>query len=157
MGKEIERKFLIDFTIFNKDDFNNKFYIKQGYILNSKEKVVRIRVTGKECFLTIKGQNDGAERPEFEYSIPKEDAKEMLDTMCDDIIEKTRHIFHIFGDIWEIDVFHGENKGLIVAEVEIPTKDYELKLPKWIIKEVTDDPRYYNNNLIKNPFSTWNK
>ena len=153
MGIEIERKFLIDFNKIK--DFDDKYYIKQGYILNSKEKVVRVRVTDNKCFLTIKGQNIGMTRPEFEYEIPRYEAEQMLDTMCSDVLEKTRYIFSIFCDVWEIDEFHGDNKGLIVAEVEVPSEDYNLTLPKWIVEEVTNDTKYYNNNLIKNPYKDW--
>lgn len=153
MGKEIERKFLVDFDSI--ENFDDEFYIQQGYLLNTREKVVRIRLTKQKSYITVKGKNDGAERPEFEYEIPEFDAKEMLETLCEDVIEKTRYLFHIFGDVWDIDVFHGNNEGLIVAEVEIPTKDYELTLPKWVIKEVTDNPKYYNNNLVTNPYKKW--
>ena len=153
MGVEIERKFLVDFEAI--ENYDEEFYIKQGYILNSPEKVVRVRVTDTKSYITIKGKNIGATRPEFEYEIPYKDATEMLDTMCSSIIEKTRHIFHIFGDIWEIDEFHGENEGLVVAEVEIPSEDYDLRLPNWIKQEVTDEAKYYNNNLVENPFSKW--
>jgi len=153
MGVEIERKFLVDFDSIT--DFNGIEYMKQGYIYNSKEKVVRVRKTDKVSYITVKGQNIGASRPEFEYEIPHLDADNMLDTLCDNVIEKTRHYFHIFGDIWEIDVFHGDNEGLIVAEVEIPSEDYDLRLPNWVIKEVTDDTKYYNSNLALTPFIKW--
>jgi len=155
MGLEIERKFLIDFKKIQ--DFDDKIYIKQGYILNLEEKVVRVRVTNDKCFLTIKGKNTGMTRPEFEYEIPKDEAEQILNTMCSDILEKTRYIFYIFGDTWEIDEFHGDNDGLVVAEVEVPSEDYKVTLPKWVVKEVTDDPKYYNNNLIKNPYKNWRK
>ena len=159
MGVEIERKFLIDLDYMKmfveEKEFDSKFNIKQGYILNSKEKVVRIRITDCECYLTIKGQNTGMTRPEYEYEIPREDAENMLNTMCTDILEKTRYIWHGFGDVWEIDEFHGDNEGLIVAELEVPSENYNPTLPKWINEEVTDDPRYYNNNLIKKPYKDW--
>ena len=155
MGIEIERKFLIDFSAFDGQNFDSSFEIKQGYILNSPEKVVRVRVSDDKCYLTIKGENTGMSRPEFEYEIPRYEAEQMINTMCESIVEKTRNIFHIFGDVWEIDVFHGDNDGLVVAEVEIPSEDYELRLPKWVIKEVTDDVKYYNNSLISCPYKDW--
>jgi adenylate cyclase len=155
MGIEIERKFLIDFSAFDKCDFDDSIEIRQGYIHNSKEKVVRVRVQNDKCYLTIKGKNNGASRPEFEYEIPKEDAEIMLDTMCINIIEKTRHIFSNFGDTWEIDEFHGDNEGLVVAEVEIPSEDYELQIPKWVTKEVTEEVKYYNNNIAINSYKDW--
>ena len=155
MGVEIERKFLIDFSFFDEQDFDSKLEIRQGYILNSVEKVVRVRVSDDKCYLTIKGENSGMSRPEFEYEIPRYEAEQMIDTMCSTIIEKTRNIFFVHGDKWEIDVFRGDNDGLIVAEVEIPSEDYHLRLPKWVIKEVTDDVRYYNNSLISCPYKDW--
>jgi len=153
MGIEIERKFLIDFKKI--DLYDKKIEIKQGYILNSPEKVVRIRVADKDAFLTIKGKNEGASRPEFEYEIPYDNAIELLKFTDDRIIEKTRYILKINNDIWEIDKFHGKNEGLVVAEIEIPSEDYDIELPEWILKEVTSDTKYYNNNLIIHPYSTW--
>ena len=153
MGLEIERKFLVDFNSI--ENINKSIYIKQGYILNSPEKVVRVRLSDEACYLTIKGENSGMSRPEFEYEIPRDEAEYLLDNMCLDIIEKTRHIVCIFGDMWEIDEFHGSNDGLIVAEVEIPSEEYDLSLPKWILEEVTDDARYYNSNLAITPYKEW--
>ena len=155
MGVEIERKFLVNREVFKSLETNDSYYIAQGYILNTPEKVVRIRVTEDKSYITVKGANIGASRPEFEYLVPKMDAEIMLKTMCEDIVVKTRHIFHIFGDVWEIDEFHGDNEGLIVAECEIPSEDYELRLPKWIIEEVTGQERFYNNSLANYPFSEW--
>jgi len=153
MGIEIERKFLIDFKKI--ESYDKKIEIKQGYILNSPEKVVRIRVADTHAFLTIKGKNNGASRPEFEYEIPYDDAIELLKFANDNIIEKTRYILKINNDTWEIDKFHGKNEGLVVAEIEIPSEDYKIELPKWVLKEVTSDAKYYNNNLINCPYSTW--
>lgn len=153
MGIEIERKFLINFDAIN--HVEDEICIQQGYILNTPEKVVRVRMTDQKSFITIKGKNVGPSRPEFEYEIPEADAMDMLDNMCDSVIVKTRFIFSIFGDVWEIDIFDGDNEGLIVAEVEIPSEDYDLRLPKWVLKDVTDDPKYYNNNLITNPYKNW--
>ena len=155
MSLEIERKFLIDWDVFKTLKADGNYFISQGYILNTPEKVVRIRVTDDKSYITIKGKNVGASRPEFEYLVPKRDAIEMLSTMCENVIEKTRHIYHIFGDVWEIDEFHGDNEGLIVAECEIPTVDYDLKLPNWVTKEVTDDVRYFNSNLSITPYKDW--
>jgi len=159
MGIEIERKFLVDLKAINifieNKIFDNKITIKQGYILNSKEKVVRIRITNDKSYITVKGQNKGLIRPEYEYEIPKVDAEEMINTLCSNIIEKTRYVWKDNGNTWEIDEFHGHNRGLIMAEVEIPSEDYYVELPNWIDKEVSDDDRYYNSNLITNPFRNW--
>jgi len=139
---EIERKYLIDES---KIDFDKLIgtKIKQGYLLNSKEKVVRIRIEGQMAYITIKGENKGISRPEFEYRIPHEDAEEMLE-MCSNVISKTRYLKRYKQDenlMWEIDVFYGDNAGLIIAELEIPNEDYKIKLPNWITKEV-DDVKY---------------
>jgi len=159
MGIEIERKFLVKTDILKdlieNNFFNNKITIKQGYILNSKEKVVRIRITNDKSYITIKGQNKGLSRPEYEYEIPKIDSEEMINTLCSNIIEKTRYVWKNNGNIWEVDIFHGDNEGLILAEVEIPSEDYYIELPNWIDKDVSNDIKYYNNNLIENPYKDW--
>jgi len=160
MGIEIERKFLVKENFVKNmiytNKYNNKINIKQGYIMNSPEKVVRVRISNDNAYLTIKGKNDGPSRLEFEYDIPLSDAERMIETMCENIIEKVRYIFRISDDIWEVDVFEGNNNGLIVAEAEIPSIDYPLSIPEWIKMEVTDDIKYYNNNLSINPYIKWN-
>jgi len=160
MGIEIERKFLVkDNFVKNMiytNKYNNKINIKQGYITNSPEKVVRVRISNNNAYLTIKGKNDGPSRLEFEYDISLSDAEHMIENMCENIIEKIRYIFKISDDIWEVDVFGGNNDGLIVAEAEIPSIDYPLSIPEWIKMEVTDDIKYYNNNLSINPYTKWN-
>jgi CYTH domain-containing protein len=97
--------------------------------------------------LTIKGANTGASRPEFEYPIPVDDALQLLQLCPPPIISKTRHIYKYEGNKWEIDEFHGELEGLILAEIEIPSEDYQFKIPAFVGKDVTDDPRYYNSHL----------
>ena len=158
MGVEIERKFLVNEeklnNIINKADIKGK-YIIQGYIFNSKEKVVRVRMVDNNGYITIKGANVGMTRPEYEYEIPVVDADEMLETMCDTYIEKIRYLIKINDDTWEVDVFNGTNTGLIVAELEVPSEDYKFDIPDWIELEVTDDTKYYNNNLLKNPYKEW--
>lgn len=154
MGKEIERKFLVDEDILLSIRPDKSYSIQQGYLLNTAEKVVRVRLTTYEAFITIKGANIGATRPEFEYNIPKDDALEMLN-MCDGFIEKTRLEIEYNGHLWEVDIFGGANEGLIVAEIELKSEDEEFDKPEWIKTEVTDDNKYYNNNLLKNPYSNW--
>ncbi|QOY55612.1 CYTH domain-containing protein [Candidatus Sulfurimonas marisnigri] len=154
MGLEIERKFLID--IDKVENLENGYEIKQGYIQTKDKTTVRVRVKGDEAFITIKGKNVGASRVEFEYSIPLDDANEMLEKLCSKpFIDKKRYLVEHKNHTWEIDVFHKENEGLIVAEVELEDENEIVELPKWIVKEVTGDARYYNSNLLENPFSKW--
>jgi adenylate cyclase len=154
MALEIERKFLIDISKLEK--LQNGYDIKQGYIQTKDETVVRVRVKGNGAFVTIKGGNIGATRLEYEYSIPVEDANEMLEKFCSKpILYKTRYLILHKKHTWEIDIFHKENDGLIVAEVELESEDESVELPEWIVKEVTEDARYYNSNLLEHPYSQW--
>ena len=115
-----------------------------------------MRLAGEEGALTIKSQSEGAAREEFEYEIPREDAQRMLDKIwLKPLIEKTRYeVFHA-GHKWEIDEFHGVNEGLVIAEVELEDPAEEIRKPDWIGKEVTGDARYFNLNLVKQPYSLW--
>lgn len=156
MGKEIERKFLV-----RNDDFKKLatgvLYI-QGFLSTTKERVVRVRVIDEKAYLTIKGISKGATRTEFEYDIPLRDAKVMLDELCNKpIIKKYRYKIPFDDLIWEVDVFLNENEGLIIAEVELPYENKKIELPDWIGKEVTEDQKYFNSNLVINPYSTWKK
>jgi adenylate cyclase len=154
MPKEIERKFLVKSDAFKSP--GNAEYIHQGFLSTTKERVVRIRIKGEKAFLTIKGLSSGATRAEFEYRIPIEDAEYMLAGMCEKpTIEKHRYIVHYKGFTWEVDEFHGENEGLIIAEIELPSEDTSFERPDWIGAEVTSDPKYYNSNLVKHPFKSW--
>ena len=127
----------------------------QGYLNSVRERTVRVRIAGGKGYLTIKGIRVGASRPEFEYEIPVEDAEMLLDLCEKPLIEKNRYRV-VEGDFtWEIDEFFGENRGLVIAEIELEHEDQEFSIPDWIGKEVTDDPRYYNASLIKNPYKTW--
>ena len=156
MPTEIERKYLIN---FEEIDLPEKgVFIKQGFIPVSSETktIVRVRIKGSEAFLTIKGENIGPTRLEFEYQIPFDDAEEMLANLCSKpLIEKTRFELNIEGHCWAVDVFHGENNGLLIAEIELSEEGEEYVLPTWIAKEVTDDPRYYNSNLLEHPYNLW--
>ena len=152
MATEIERKFLITGDAWRGRGTSSVF--RQGYLSTVKERTVR--VAGDQGSITIKGITIGATRTEFEYPIPFTDADAMLDELCEQpIIEKTRHVVEFDGTIWEIDEFSGVNEGLIVAEVELDSADQEFTLPRWIGDEVTDDPRYFNANLIAHPYSEW--
>lgn len=154
MGKEIERKFLIE-----EDDgwkrVETKAY-RQGYLNTTKERTVRVRTIGEKGYLTIKGVTKGATRLEFEYEIAVEDAQQMLDELCErPLIEKTRRKIEYSGFTWEIDEFFGENDGLVIAEIELEDEGQNFDKPSWIKEEVTDDPRYFNANLVKHPYSQW--
>ncbi|SFV60476.1 hypothetical protein MNB_SV-3-1008 [hydrothermal vent metagenome] len=155
MGIEIERKFLIDTDKL--PPLTNGYTIKQGYIQTLEHTTVRVRIRNTQAFLTIKGKSVGASRLEFEYSIPLQDAKDMLDALCQtSVIEKTRYLVEHEEYVWEIDVFEGSNKGLVVAEVELDSEEEVFTLPSWVTKEVTDDIRYFNSNLVSNPYTKWN-
>jgi adenylate cyclase len=117
---------------------------------------VRVRIAGQQAWLNIKSATIGTQRLEFEYEITVADANEMIATLCHKpLIEKTRHYVNDGQHIWEIDVFAGENQGLIVAEIELSEVDEVFNKPSWLGQEVTNDVRYYNNNLSKQPFSSW--
>ncbi len=154
MGKEIERKFLVNGNEWKKISTGTLF--RQGYLSTIKERTVRVRTIDGKGFLTIKGITVGATRAEYEYEISVSDANEMLDSLCEKpIIEKNRSKIEYKGLIWEVDEFFGENEGLIFAEVELDSEDQEIRIPDWIGEEVTGDPRYFNSNLIKNPYKNW--
>lgn len=150
---EIERKFLVDQKKWKPTGESKK--LKQGYLSVDPERTVRVRIVEDKAFLTIKGKSVGIKRTELEYAIPLNEA-EVLMKMCLDIpIEKKRYL-EVRGElIWEIDVFEGANKGLVLAEVELKHENQKVDLPDWITKEVSDDPRYFNSWMSQNPFSEW--
>ena len=154
MAKEIERKFLVAGEDWRALARGNRY--RQGYLSTVKERTVRVRTIDDKGFLTVKGVTVGATRSEYEYMIPAADADEILDNLCEKpIIEKNRYEILLNGVTWEVDEFLGDNDGLIVAEVELQSEDQSFAKPDWIGMEVTDDPRYFNANLIARPFSTW--
>lgn len=150
MGVEIERKFLVDIEAFNVlPNKGDGQLIKQGYIETVSKTVVRIRVKGDEAFLTVKGENKGLTRLEFEYPVPLSDADAMLSDLCGGkTIEKRRHFINFEGLLWEVDVFLGRHKGLVLAEVELESENQSVVLPEWVTEEVSHDARYFNSNLI---------
>ncbi len=128
----------------------------QGYMVARKNMTVRVRLADDKAWLTIKGKTVNAARKEFEYLVPIDDARQMLDLFCEKpCIEKTRYSIEYKGFEWIIDQFSGENSGLIVAEIELNNINQHFEKPDWIGQEITLDPRYYNSNLIKAPYSTW--
>ena len=154
MAEEIEKKFLLADNGWQ-GLAEGKAYC-QGYLNSEKGRTVRVRIIGEQGFLTIKGPNDNGARLEFEYQIPVADAQEMLSRLClKPLIEKTRYCIPFAGFIWEVDVFKGENEGLLLAEIELAYVDQEFLKPPWIGREVTGDSRYYNANLVRNPFCRW--
>jgi adenylate cyclase len=129
---------------------------KQGYLFNNPTSSVRVRVSDQQAWLNIKSATVGSHRTEFEYEIPIDDAYSMLRELCiKPLIEKKRHFIHRGQHVWEIDEFHGENAGLIVAEIELAKIDEVFERPDWLGMEVTHDIRYYNNNLVIHPFNSW--
>lgn len=156
MAIEIERKFLLSSGEW-KLGVTGVLY-RQGYLSVSAERTVRIRTVGEDGFLTIKGRSSGISRAEFEYPIPVDDARQMLDTLClEPLIEKRRYKIEFSGHVWEIDEFLGENEGLVVAEVELDDAAEEPVLPSWVGQEVSHDARYFNSNLIAHPYRSWDQ
>ena len=152
MGVEIERKFLV------KEGWQptgESVSIKQGYLPGTGPMLVRIRLEDQRALLTLKGRTEGVTRSEYEYEIPVQDAQELVLRRRKKVVEKTRY-FVIHGDYtWEVDVFAGANKGLVVAELELSDEDEDFDRPDWLGAEVSSDARYYNSNLAEHPFSEW--
>ncbi len=155
MAIEIEKKFLLNNDGWRKHaDAGTAF--KQGYLLGSEKASVRIRIEGERANINVKSATLGITRQEFEYAIPMQDAEELLTSLCQKpLIEKTR--YHVMHDnhLWEIDVFAGDNAGLVVAEIELQSEDEYFSRPDWIGEDVSDDHRYYNVCLVKHPFCDW--
>jgi adenylate cyclase len=155
MATEIERKFLLKESSW-KDLADGGTHYSQGYLVGSKHASVRVRIQGERAFLNIKSATIDITRQEFEYEIPLEEANEMLKTLCEKpLIDKVRYLLKNENHVWEIDVFSGDNKGLIVAEIELNSKDENFDKPDWLGDEVSDDARYYNVSLVKHPFKDW--
>lgn len=152
MAIEIERKFLV-----TGDDWRDSpaVYYSQGYLSRAKERTVRVRIAGDQAFLTVKGVSTGASRVEFEYAIPLEDGREMLALCEQPLIEKYRRKLPYAGYVWEVDEFLGDNLGLVIAEIELPSENAQFEKPSWIGEEVTSDPRYFNSALISHPWQKW--
>ncbi|MBW1907265.1 MAG: CYTH domain-containing protein [Deltaproteobacteria bacterium] len=154
MAEEIERKFLVSGEAWRETAEGTRY--RQGFLSTEPERTVRVRVAGPRGSITVKGKNVGARRAEFEYEIPVADAERMLDTLCQrPLIEKIRYTLAVGPHTWEIDVFEGSNAGLVVAEIELSREDEAFERPEWVGDDVTDDPRYFNSNLVANPYGTW--
>lgn len=156
MNLEIERKFLVKNELFIQQSFQ-KNYLKQGFLNSNPERVVRVRVSDEKAFLTIKGKTSktGTTRFEWEKEISIEEGQELLKLCEEGIIEKTRYLIKAEKHTFEVDVFLGNNKGLIVAEVELTNESETFLKPDWLGEEVTGNINYFNSNLIKKPFCNW--
>jgi len=154
MGIEIERKFLV--KAYSYRNLADAVQYRQGYLIDRIDSIVRVRTIRDQGFLTIKGRTIGATRLEYEYEIPVGDAIEILNELCKKpIIEKHRYKIPFAGFIWEVDEFHRDNEGLIVAEIELDNENQEFERPDWVGEEVTGDQRYFNSNLIQFPYNKW--
>lgn len=155
MAVETERKFLL-----KNDDWRSlvtaQRQIIQGYLNSTPERTVRIRISDERGMITIKSKPEGLSRAEYEYPIPLKDAREMMMLCEKPIIEKTRYLLTFEDKLWEIDEFDGDNKGLVVAEVELESADELITLPSWVRKEVSHSARYSNASLIRHPYAEWN-
>lgn len=153
MGTEIERKFLVV-----GDDWraaaSGTDYV-QGYLSRDVARIVRVRQAGAAAYLTIKGIPEGARRPEFEYPIPLSDAQQLMNLCLSPLVEKTRYVIKYGGKRWEVDEFHGDNRGLILAEIELSSEDEPIDIPPWIGQEVSGDLRYFNSYLSEHPYTQW--
>ena len=155
MATEIERKFLVlndDWRAIVRSDMK----IIQAYLATNESSSTRIRIQNDKANINIKSATLGITRSEFEYAIPVVDAQSMIDDLCiKPVIEKTRYIVKYMHHTWEIDVFSGDNQGLIVAEIELSSPDEAFEKPSWLGEEVSNDARYYNVCLVNNPYKTW--
>ena len=153
MATEIERKFLIHQPPL--EHWGDGVEMRQGYLARGEQATARVRIAGNQGWLTIKGQTIGISRPEFEYPIPVEDAQDLIALCEGGVIKKRRwHVPHQ-GHVWEVDVFEGDNAGLMIAEIELHSEDEAFARPPWIAEEVSGDPRYFNGYLSRHPYQSW--
>lgn len=155
---EIERKFLVNSEAFKESSFTN-FRIVQGFLNRDPERTVRIRLTDNQGFITIKGisSDDGLERFEWEREISKDDAEQLLSICLPGTIDKVRYLVNVDDKIFEVDEFHGDNEGLIIAELELINHNESYSVPKWLGQEVTGIKKYYNSQLSDKPYKLWTK
>jgi adenylate cyclase len=153
VGVEIERKFLLAGDGWRA--LGQPVLLRQGYLSSDPARVVRVRLEGDQAWMTIKGRSVGATRGEWEYPIPPADANELLQLCEQPIVEKFRRRIEFAGNVWEVDEFVGANQGLVVAEIELGSEHQQFERPEWIGAEVTDDRRYFNSALVRNPYSSW--
>ncbi|MEA2109123.1 MAG: CYTH domain-containing protein [Pseudomonadota bacterium] len=157
MAIEIERKYLVSSMAW-KAQADAGARLLQGYMANTQKVTIRVRIAGEQAWLTLKSASAGIRRKEFECSLPVADAKQILDEFClGQVIHKTRYRLPLGGHVWEIDVFHDANEGLVLAEIELKNEQENFTLPAWIGQEVSADKRYYNAYLSQTPYSAWPK
>ena len=155
MGTEIERKFLLRSDDW-RDEVKSSTRLIQGYLVRGDSTAIRVRIKGDSAEINIKHTHDGINRLEYEYEIPLDDAREILDQVAlKPLIDKTRHHVVHGRHLWEIDEFYGDNAGLLVAEIELTSADEAFDRPAWLGDEVSLDQRYYNSNLSKQPYTQW--
>ncbi|MBK8036292.1 MAG: CYTH domain-containing protein [Verrucomicrobiaceae bacterium] len=154
MPAEIERKFLLASEGW-RNAITQSLRITQGYLSRDPERTVRVRISGEQAWMTIKGKTEGISRSEIEFPLPVETAQELIPLCFHPLIDKTRHIVLHDGSRWEIDEFHGANAGLIIAEIELPSEETAFARPAWLGDEVSHDFRYTNASLSERPFSQW--
>lgn len=155
MGIEIERKFLVTGDSW-RAQATRSLEMRQGYLAGEGGRAsVRVRLEGAEARLNIKAAVIGAARAEYEYPMPADDARKLLETLCVGTLEKVRYYIEREGLTWEVDEFLGANAGLVVAEIELESVEQPFSHPEWLGRELTDDRRYYNHHLAIHPFSTW--
>ncbi|MEO6926424.1 MAG: CYTH domain-containing protein [Rhodanobacter sp.] len=161
MSIEIERKFLLADESW-RADIEHSDSLAQGYLVGAQalrdgtaRASVRARLAGDKAWLNIKAATRGIARTEFDYPIPVDDARTLLASLCDGVLEKVRHHVRVDGVLFEIDEFHGDSEGLIVAEVELPAIDAAFPHPSWLGREVSALTRYYNVNLVEHPYCQW--
>ncbi|HSG10722.1 MAG TPA: CYTH domain-containing protein [Gammaproteobacteria bacterium] len=155
MPLEIERKYTVINDAWRSQAIGN--HCVQGYLSLDPERTVRVRRVADQAWLTIKGRSRGMVRSEYEYPIPPEHAGELLGMCLQPLIEKTRYRVAHAGLTWEVDVFSGDNAGLVIAEIELESVSQIPELPAWVGDEVTDDVRYYNASLVRHPYRQWHE
>lgn len=155
MAIEIEHKFLVQDDSWRGQVYRSK-RLCQGYLISDEVRSVRVRIADNEAHLNIKSGTLGISRSEYDYPIPLQDAQEILQNLCrKPLLEKTRHFVRHGNHIWEIDVFEGDNAGLVLAEVELKQANEPFELPAWVGEDVSHDPRYYSSRLAEHPFKNW--
>lgn len=152
---EIERKYLVDTFGWNNLNKPEGVKIIQGYLCSQPNKTIRVRIKGDKSYMTIKGESHGISREEIEFEIPGDKAQKLMEKFCDTLIEKVRYTIDYANKLWEVDVFEGQNAGLILAEIELNNEDETFLIPNWITQEVSGDIRYYNSYLAENPYRNW--
>lgn len=155
MAQEIERKFLVKNDDW-RENADGGLAMVQAYLQSGEKSSIRIRLAGDRAWLNIKSATLGISRSEYEYTVPLDDAKEMLTNLCDGpVISKTRYHVSVAQHVWEVDVFDGDNRGLVVAEIELSSEDESFEMPGWAGDDVSLDTRYYNVCLAKHPYKDW--